>query len=361
MGTGRTELVIWLTPKCNLKCAYCFQTCSPATFVDPQTGRRTDERATEELIEAAADFVQRNRIDHVEFFGGEPLYYRRLFERAVDLLRTRCPDVSLGLVTNGTLINERIMSLIEQHTIAVLLSLDGGRDGHDRLRGGYDRIARWFDRLQTANVSVACQAGVIPGLHDNIREIWAAGFSSVFVNVIENHGWYTDADVERFETEYELALLAMLRGEGVLNCAKRIHAALKGRAFSRECGIIRKGLACDWDGNLFPCHRAVELGPDYAIGTLRGGLDTTAEKAMRARIEKEAFQSTAGGDHDEVSFCAVSMIQNYGRLNGVPNEAFCRMIEVKHKLVAKHHYAMEALELAAADRASEAAARRLQA
>ncbi len=302
------------------------------------------------MVEAAADFVLKNEIKHVEFFGGEPLYYRDLFEYAVRMFRTRCPDVTLGLVTNGTLINEKIMSLIEEFSIAVLLSLDGGRAGQNMFRGGYDRIAPWFKRLQKGNVSVACQAGAIPGMYENVREIWTSGFRHVFINIIENFGWYAEADISTFETEYELAILGMLRGEGILNCAKRIHGALKGSAISRGCGIVRKGLACDWEGNLFPCHRAVELGREYSIGSLRTGVDTSLEKAIRDRIEKTAIQTAANEKHKDVSFCPVSMIQNHDRLNGEPNEQFCRIIETKHKLVAKHHYALEALEQDSANR-----------
>lgn len=339
---GATDLVVWLTPKCNLKCGYCFQTCGPAALTGAHDGRRPDARASRDTILAIADFVRRSGIKHVEFFGGEPLYYRKLFEFAVRTLHEQCPRVSLGLVTNGTMLNETIMSLIEEFSIAVLLSLDGGREGHNRFRGRYDRIAPWFERLQKRRVAVACQAGAIDGLYDNVRAIWQSGFPGVFINVIENFGWYSDADVARFESEYEEAILGMLRGEGELNCAKRIHTALKASAFSRECGIIRKGLGCDWEGNLFPCHRAIELGPDYAIGTVHGGLDAVREKAVRTGIEDTAFNSPAGAKHPEVSFCAVSMVQNAER--DEPNPQFCAMIETKHKLVAKHYYALEALD-----------------
>ena len=348
MRKSPTALVIWLTPQCNLKCEYCFQTHGPATWVTGSGGLRPDRRASEDTIQATADFVLKNKLKRVEFFGGEPLYYRDLFEYAVRTFRTRCPDVSLGLVTNGTLINEQIMSLIEEFSIAVLLSLDGGRTGQNMFRGGYDRIAPWFERLQKGNVSVACQAGAIPGMYENVRDIWASGFRQVFINIIENFGWYTEADIGTFETEYELAILGMLRGEGTLNCAKRIHGALKGSAFPRECGIIREGLACDWEGDLFPCHRAVELGREYSIGSVHKGMDTYLENTIRDGIEKTAFRSAVSERHKDVSFCAIGMIQNHGGLNGEPNEQFCRMIETKHKLVAKHHYALEALEQASA-------------
>lgn len=124
----------------------------------------------------------------------------------------------------------------------------------------------------------------------------------------------------------------------------QVHKALKDSALSRECEIVRKGLACDWDGFLFPCHRAVELGPDFAFGSVRTDVDTSVEMVIRERIEKMAFQSVLSQEHSNVSFCPVTIVQTHGRLEGEPNQQFCRMIEVKHKLVAKHHYSLDSFE-----------------
>ena len=333
------RMSVWLTPRCNLRCTYCFQQDNRGAAKWPAYG----PRASLALIDTLGDFCAKNNVRHIEFFGGEPLYYQDLFAHTVTSLRRKVNGITLGLVTNGTLLDENIMRLLEEHRVAVLLSLDGGKKRHNELRGGFDKIKPWFDRLSgLKNISVALQAGIIPGLSENIRAVWRSGFKHVFVNVIESYGWYAQRDFTLFEQEYEAALCAMLKGEGQLTCALRIHKTLHGTSYIKECGIIRKGLACDWRGVLYPCHRAVELGSAFAIGTIDSGVDIKTERRIRKRIEKEAFHGGNAGKYKLVSFCPISAVGRNGRLSRPWNTDFCDMIEIKNKLVAKHHYAIEA-------------------
>ena len=42
-----------------------------------------------------------------------------------------------------------------------------------------------------------------------------------------------------------------------------------------------------------------------------------------------------------VSFCPVTAAGHHGKLSNVWNTDFCDLINIKNKLVAKHHYAIE--------------------
>jgi MoaA/NifB/PqqE/SkfB family radical SAM enzyme len=333
------RMSVWLTPRCNLRCSYCFQQDDRGAADWPPKG----PRASAALINALGDFCVKNKVRHVEFFGGEPLYYPETFINTVKSLRRKVSGLSLGLVTNGTLLDENIMRLLEEHAVAVLLSLDGGKTRHNELRGGFEKISPWFDRLsKLSNISIALQAGMIPGLAKNIRAVWRCGFKHVFVNIVESYGWYQPRDIQLFEKEYETAIRAMLEGEGQISCALRIYKTLNGTSYTQECGIIRKGLCCDWRGDLYPCHRAVELGKDFAIGTIDGGVDKEAEGRIRAKIEKKAFCGGNTGKYKLVSFCPVTAAGHYGKLSNKWNTDFCDLVNIKNKLVAKHHYAIEA-------------------
>jgi uncharacterized protein len=332
------RMSVWLTPRCNLRCTYCFQLDDRGAADWPSKG----PRASVALINALGDFCVKNKVRHVEFFGGEPLYYPEIFTSAVESLRRKINGLSLGVVTNGTLIDEGIIRLLEEHSVAVLLSLDGNRERHNEMRGGFDKISPWFTRLQgLKNIAIALQAGRIPGLAKNIRTVWRLGFARVFVNIIESYGWYARRDIALFEKEYETALCAMLDGEGKLSCALSIHKILNGTSYTPECGIIRNDLSCDWRGDLYPCHRGVELGNAFAIGTINGGVDKETERHVRSKIEKQAFRSNNIGKYKLVSFCPISAALHHGKLGGQWNTDFCDMIEIKNKLVAKHHYAIE--------------------
>src|ERR1700740_3199931 len=141
------NIYLLLSPNCNLSCKYCFQKSNPAEIADARYHAQPGVRADVETITRFADFCAENEVRHVEFFGGEPLLHRDLFVFAVETICRRVPQTRIGIVTNGTLIDERVMRLFEQNLVSVLLSLDGDRKRHDSMRGGFERISPWFTRL----------------------------------------------------------------------------------------------------------------------------------------------------------------------------------------------------------------------
>lgn len=328
------NLYFLLTPNCNLKCRYCFQ--------EDDYHSRKNARVTKQVIDDFLAFVSRHEVHHVELFGGEPLLYKEPFLYTVRALRAHFPETSLGLVTNGTLIDEEIMELLESHSLSVLLSLDGRPERHDAFRGGFARISRWFPRLTaTGRVSVALQAGLVSGLYDQIRYLWDLGFREVYINAIQNYGWYQPDDVQIFAAEYEQAVRAMLRGEGHLLCAEQLQVMLRSSTFDQRCGIADQGLTCDWRGRLFPCHRSLELGDRFSIGDIYTGLAEDHARALRQRIWEEVHRSPSAARFPLVSFCPVNVYQKHGHFSGPWPEEFCQMIEQKLKIVAKYHYDLE--------------------
>jgi radical SAM protein with 4Fe4S-binding SPASM domain len=241
------------------------------------------------------------------------------------------------------MIDEDIMQLIERRDISILLSLDGREERHNSLRGGFRRIRPWFSRLrQLSQVTVALQAAIIPELSENVRYVWQEGFTHVYLNIIENYNWYQDDDVYIFESEYERLVQAMLQGEGILACAIQLYGHLLSTTYAQGCGITRLGLACDWNGRLFPCHRAGELGPEFAIGNIFDGIDQSEEQSLRQRIDTEAFGSRSAKTYPLTSYCPVAIYQKHKDFGGSWSPHFSNMIETKAKIVAKYFYEIQA-------------------
>ena len=343
-----------VSPNCNLSCRYCFQLGNPTEKNGHQDYHHQPLlHADRRVLDAFVDYCVREGVDHIEFFGGEPLVYWPSIERVVTSLSERVRSSCFGVVTNGTLLTSPILDFIEEHRIALLLSLDGDRPRHDAMRGGFDRYSRWFPRLaKSALVTVAMLAAILAGLSDNLRFIWRQGLKWVYINIIETYDWYASADVPIFEREYEAGIAAMLRGEGELICALGLHQKLRRTTYDKGCGITRKGLACDWHGLLYPCHRAVELGPSASIGTVFAGLDPSRDRGFRDGVYRESCLSRNSLAHPLVSFCPVAVRQKHGSFGGLWNEEFCAMIEVKAKLVSKYHWELEAFLQDRAPRAS---------
>lgn len=136
-------------------------------------------------------------------------------------LKENCPNIRIGMFTNGTLIDEKILGFIKKQDISIVLSLGGDRETHDSTRGGFDDIISWITKFNNkSQVKVVLQAAKVRKLYQNIKCVWDLDFSSgVFVSIIQNYGWYDEIDIAVFEQEYGKAILSMLNGEGVLICA----------------------------------------------------------------------------------------------------------------------------------------------
>ena len=74
-------------------------------------------------------FKEFDIIRRIQFFAGEPLMNLPLLEYACErfssIAKLRGYDVGFGVVTNGTLIEEKFISLAKKYNISVTLSYDG--------------------------------------------------------------------------------------------------------------------------------------------------------------------------------------------------------------------------------------------
>jgi uncharacterized protein len=98
------------------------------------------------------------KLKEVKFFGGEPGLNLPAIEAAIEEIETvgnRLSKPKLGIVTNGTLVNDTFMDLCKSRDICVTVSLDGPPSVHDRLRcypdgkGSYATVLKGIERLRS--------------------------------------------------------------------------------------------------------------------------------------------------------------------------------------------------------------------
>lgn len=115
---------------CNIACAHCFNSSGPniRTF-----GFLTLERVKEEL-----ETARRLAVKEVSFTGGEPFLHPQLIE----MLRLSLACAPTTVLTNGTLINDRIVDRLAEiernarYSLEIRLSLDGYTEAmNDAIRG----------------------------------------------------------------------------------------------------------------------------------------------------------------------------------------------------------------------------------
>ncbi len=99
------------------------------------------------------------------FYGGEPLLYKELFKKVLKIiLRHDTGPYTISIITNGTLIDEKIVKLLKELNINIAISLDGPENINDLMRikpdgsGSYHEIVSAINLLRKFNIRfrIAC-------------------------------------------------------------------------------------------------------------------------------------------------------------------------------------------------------------
>ncbi len=118
-------LVLLLTEACNLHCAYCYRG-------DP-SGMQYMPR---DIAEAGIRLAASSGLPfHVQMTGGEPTLEPGLIERVAGLIRKEAWPATIGIQTNGTLLDRSIIRIFKKYDIQVGVSLDGPPSIQETLRG----------------------------------------------------------------------------------------------------------------------------------------------------------------------------------------------------------------------------------
>jgi len=129
-------LLQWhITERCNLRCTHCYQDSFAGKEPDYSELLTVLEQYKELLISWKRPKDPSPVMGHLTVTGGEP-FLRPDF---MDLLRTFSADrhlFSFAVLTNGSLIDRRTASKLGKLKPAfVQVSMEGGRETHDRIRG----------------------------------------------------------------------------------------------------------------------------------------------------------------------------------------------------------------------------------
>ena len=127
-------LCLHVAHTCNLNCEYCFAS----------QGKYHGERAimSLETAKSAIDFlVEHSGARHnleVDFFGGEPLMNMETVKAVVEYARSREKETgktfNFTMTTNCLLLNEENRRWLNDNMYNVVLSIDGRREVHNRVR-----------------------------------------------------------------------------------------------------------------------------------------------------------------------------------------------------------------------------------
>lgn len=126
------RLVIHVSNSCNLRCIYC--------YANGGVYHSEEANLSEEMLQLIIKkfYEEFDKILMIQFFGGEPLMNLPLIRSACERIRKideeRGYVTKFGLVTNGTLINDDFIKLVNEYEIGVTISYDGDVEVNNMLR-----------------------------------------------------------------------------------------------------------------------------------------------------------------------------------------------------------------------------------
>jgi uncharacterized protein len=277
---------------CNLACDYCYADEGRFGGGARQMAGEVALRAIDRVIDAAA-----GRRVTIGFIGGEPFLHRSLIHECVKYARTRAAEmsvpVSFSIATNGTLLRDDDLALLQTNDFAVSVSLDGDADIHDRHRprlGGGGSHARALATVAPLLASpgkarVVARATVTRDdlrVSERLTALLDAGFLEVGVSpartgpdpalVFRSEDWPAFLAEMIRAARGELAHLRA-NGAGALRFSnlgialKEIH---RGSCRALPCGAGQSYVSLGADGHYYTCHRTIGQ-PRFELGDLETG------------------------------------------------------------------------------------------
>ncbi len=281
---------------CNLACKYCFagkgEYDGPKGLMSFETGKR----ALDFLVEKSGT---RKNLE-VDFFGGEPLLNwevcKKLVEYGRSIEKERGKNFRFTLTTNGVLVNDEVIDFCNSEMGNVVLSLDGRKETHDRLRtacngkGSYDLIVKKFKKFANARNQAdyyirGTYTHYNTDFSKDIIHMADLGFKELSIEPVVSDPAepyaLKESDLPILKEQYEILANEMLKryrnGNGFtfyhymidLNSGPCIVKRISG------CGVGTEYMAVTPSGELYPCHQFVG-DEKFLLGDIWNGVTNTS-------------------------------------------------------------------------------------
>lgn len=267
------DIELHFTHNCNLRCKHCFQSSEA-------NSNKSALLSFDEWDKIFAQFEQANVLS-VVISGGEPLMY----PNAIELIR-KISDykLSLSILTNGLLINEKNVDVFCRPNITTTISLDGESETtHEYLRGKNtflktERVIKLLSQNgATINIAHTVHRHNSKNLENFIKYLIGLHIPNVSIGLVEpegraaiNHDMILSKEEEK-EIFNEIRTLSEKFKDSITidfpNLSYKQNFEDFSTATSIYCAAGTKRLAISSDGTVYPCVYAFG-NKDLEIGSL---------------------------------------------------------------------------------------------
>lgn len=344
-------LCINIAHDCNLRCQYCFAGQGGYGQWRMLMSFDVARRAVDFLI---AHSGPREHCE-LDFFGGEPLMNWHVVQQTIDYVhkqeKKHGKKIKMSLTTNGLLLDKVKVKYLTDNHISLILSLDGRKEMHDRMRPGIHGEGTYDEIVKNLQYCVANRKGeeyYVRGTFTrynmdfttDVIDMIDKGFPAVSMEPVvgEDTADYSikEEDLPRVKAEYDrLAKLFIAREEeGRPFFFFHFNMDLwKGPCLPkrlRGCGAGHEYLAVVPNGDIYPCHQFVGR-EGYVIGNVYEGLKNF--KMMRDFRMNHVFSKPECVDCWAKFFCSGGCHANNEAFAGDIHKPYHITCEIQKKRV----------------------------
>ncbi len=288
---------------CNLRCKYCFADTGEfhmrsRSLLSAETGKK----ALDWLVAKSG-----NRYNlEVDFFGGEPLMNFPVIKEIVaygrELEKAKNKHFKFTTTTNAVAMNDEIMDFLNREMDNVVISIDGRKEVHDRMRptpngkGSYDLIidkAKKFVKLRGQQRYYLRGTFTRYNLDfgSDVLHLADQGFEQLSIEPVvtspDKDYAIQESDLPRVFEEYERLgkEYVQRRADGRWFNFFHFMVDLTGGPCLKKrltgCGAGNEYVAVTPEGDIYPCHQFVGREGMKMGSVLDGSFDT----AMQAKFK----------------------------------------------------------------------------
>ena len=196
-----TIMYLNVSTYCNLACKYCFIENSP---LSSQKYEKMSFETAKIAIDKFLAELDKNEIveSQIIFYGGEPLTNWNVIKDIINYIQDeKKSDITLTIITNGTLLNKEIISYLMSHHIGIGISIDGPKFINDKNRifksgneSVYEKAMNSIKLLNDMNSSYCVSATVTPDVVENEDEVLEWLIDNKIKNIFWNLYHYSTKD-----------------------------------------------------------------------------------------------------------------------------------------------------------------------
>lgn len=339
-GSSITKLLLMVTDKCMLSCAYCYVPDAPIDINCPNSNKNIINKMKNDMnwgtaklaIDSFYEIIKENNQKrvHIRFHGGEPLIRFDIIKKSIEYTNLLFKDIDVvyHMNTNGILIDENKAKFFSKQNIEIEISIDGPQKVHDSVRqypngnGSYNEAIKAVEILlgngfpsEKINYAVTLSCYNLDSLPDIIDLAKKQGVKLIEINTLlfEHEMDVLNNIEDRVKKLVDARILGAKYGIKVSGKWFKLFERLY-QPVVNYCGRIGQQIGVDSNGDIFLC---TGLARSYGnISEWRELFKNKEYQEIAMRVIGNIFECRnceiegmcAGG-------CVASVIKSYHSLN----------------------------------------------